>query len=616
MIVLLEATLRLLSHLSLRSVWAITRVTAAIAEIAAEIAPSSGRVTVARNLAACYPEMTPADRARLRDQVMIETWRTLFETALAWYATPERCREFIKEVSGEQAVTSALESGHGVMLILPHLGNWEILNHYLGHAYHLTHMYQPSDDAAFDSLVLARRARSGTRFVAVGQSGLKAQASILQSGGVIGTMNDQEPPVYRGLFAEFFGVPAWTGTTTPRLAMATGATVFVAWCERREDGRCFAVNFRPVAAADRTPEGFNRAIEAAVRESPAQYLWSYKRFRTRPAGEGDFYRSSGIPRRFRQDEFDRATRLQARCAGVLATIAGFIPSTLHDPLAKLVAQIAFAVNARAARDSLTNTAIGAAQAGRDAAPLATASLHESTKQFFAAMRCWHQDAATFEREVATSCLSEIDDALGSSGVLVLTPPLGNREVLMRALGARYRATEYYHEAARPHLDALIRARRSAWGIRLQPHTAESVETLICRLRQHELVTLCPDQQPRLNTGTFVPFFAEPALTANAIAAFVEQAQPAVYFAFALPCVNGYQLHLRRWNIPSIPGECESHELAPETGLGDGATTRILTDLNRVLETLICTYPVSYRWHDRRFNIRPEGVARLYQRRRR
>jgi KDO2-lipid IV(A) lauroyltransferase len=33
----------------------------------------------------------------------------------------------------------------------------------------------------------------------------------------------------------------------------------------------------------------NKAVEDCIRECPAQYQWSYRRFRTRPAGEAPFY---------------------------------------------------------------------------------------------------------------------------------------------------------------------------------------------------------------------------------------------------------------------------------------------------------------------------------------
>jgi KDO2-lipid IV(A) lauroyltransferase len=33
----------------------------------------------------------------------------------------------------------------------------------------------------------------------------------------------------------------------------------------------------------------NAFIEDRVREAPAQYLWSHKRFKTRPPGEASFY---------------------------------------------------------------------------------------------------------------------------------------------------------------------------------------------------------------------------------------------------------------------------------------------------------------------------------------
>jgi KDO2-lipid IV(A) lauroyltransferase len=96
------------------------------------------------------------------------------------------------------------------------------------------------------------------------------------------------------VFVPFFGIPAATVTATHHLARLSGAAVIPFFQRRREGGgyvfrmEAPLANFPsddPVADAARV----NALMERMVREAPAQYLWSYKRFKARPPGAADVY---------------------------------------------------------------------------------------------------------------------------------------------------------------------------------------------------------------------------------------------------------------------------------------------------------------------------------------
>ncbi|HKI75543.1 MAG TPA: hypothetical protein VJ998_12895, partial [Pseudomonadales bacterium] len=183
------------------------------------------------------------------------------------------------------------------------------------------------------------------------------------------------------------------------------------------------------------------------------------------------------------------------------------------------------------------------------------------------------------------------------GTIVLTPPLGNREVLMRVLGSKFNVAEYYHPNSRSAVDDLIRTQRNAMGISLLPHSNAGVEILKSKLTKGEVVTLCPDQQPRLRSGEFVPFFGEPALTSTVLALLIKQTRAPVVLGAALRSRQGFRVMLSPCPIdPGQPIPC------------------VLTDINRHLEQAIRTHPGEYRWSDKRFNIRPPGMEKVYRRR--
>jgi KDO2-lipid IV(A) lauroyltransferase len=83
----------------------------------------------------------------------------------------------------------------------------------------------------------------------------------------------------------FFGVPASSNVATSRLAKISGATVLPYFPERSSDNRGYIVHILP--PLDNFPSGdaiadtrrFHELIEEHARRHPAQYLWTYKRFK-------------------------------------------------------------------------------------------------------------------------------------------------------------------------------------------------------------------------------------------------------------------------------------------------------------------------------------------------
>ncbi|MDZ7686534.1 MAG: hypothetical protein U5O39_17390 [Gammaproteobacteria bacterium] len=110
------------------------------------------------NIHRCFPLLPPGEQRRLARRAMQESGRLMTETAFAWSADPGRCRAMIASAQGEAEVDAIAGP---IVFILPHLGNWEMLNYYLGQRYELTHMYQQVRSDPQNEFVLARRRRSG-----------------------------------------------------------------------------------------------------------------------------------------------------------------------------------------------------------------------------------------------------------------------------------------------------------------------------------------------------------------------------------------------------------------------------------------------------------------------
>ena len=73
-------------------------------------------------------------------------------------------------------------------------------------------------------------------------------------------------------------------TLVGRLAQTSQATILMVFAERLPDGKGYEITYTPFASAiPAAKEQFarlqNQAVEALVRQRPAQYLWSYNRYK-------------------------------------------------------------------------------------------------------------------------------------------------------------------------------------------------------------------------------------------------------------------------------------------------------------------------------------------------
>jgi KDO2-lipid IV(A) lauroyltransferase len=257
--------------------------------------PNRHRRITLRNLALCFPQMSERERARLLVLSLRETGKATMETAAIWRIGARRLQRLVRGVEGEALLREAIALGRGVIIASPHLGSWEYIGQYLVMQHPLTCLYKPAKNPALDRIMHEGRSHLGMKLAPTDTRGIRILLGALKRGEMIGILPDQAPRGSAGLFAPFFGIATHTMTLLPKLAAKSGAPVLVAYAERLAWGRGYRIHFLPVDGAVndqdevRAVTALNRAVEAAIRQCPAQYAWSYKRFRTRPAGEASLY---------------------------------------------------------------------------------------------------------------------------------------------------------------------------------------------------------------------------------------------------------------------------------------------------------------------------------------
>jgi KDO2-lipid IV(A) lauroyltransferase len=252
------------------------------------------RHTAERNLARCFPQMDDAERTRLVKDSFQHYLCSVLEAGRNWYWDLERLQSMCDEMRGAELAQESLATGRGVVVLAPHFGAWEYLGMYLQKIPEIAILYKPPDNPALEQALLSKRRRGGANLIPANASGIRQLYAHIRAGRGAGVLPDQQPSKGKGHFAPFFGIPALTGVLVPRLVQRTGCIVLLVACERLPGGRYRVQLMR--ADDDIYSEDFetslaavNRGVERCIAIDPAQYLWSYKRFKTRPEGEEDFY---------------------------------------------------------------------------------------------------------------------------------------------------------------------------------------------------------------------------------------------------------------------------------------------------------------------------------------
>ena len=219
--------------------------------------------------------------------------QTIMETPAIWLGSRRRIDGWINKVEGESLLDEAVAQGNGVVILLPHFGNWELLNVYFARRRPMTALYQPPDKAYLRPIMAAVRKNFGNEMVPTNRAGVAQLYRRLREGRVVTVLPDQVPS--SGEFVPFFGQPAFTDRLLTRLIQKTGARVVTCVVIREPGGQGFTVRFGipdvDVYASDSMQSmlGVNKSIEQCVRIDPNQYQWEYKRFRRYPEGSVPLY---------------------------------------------------------------------------------------------------------------------------------------------------------------------------------------------------------------------------------------------------------------------------------------------------------------------------------------
>jgi len=244
------------------------------------------------NLRLCFPELGEGERAALVKAHFRMFARCFLERGILWWSGKERIQRLIR-VAGLEHLKAA--QGGPVIVLAPHFVALDVGGSWLTQHVNLVSIYSNQKNPLFHKMLLHGRSRFGQQRLHARQEGMRPVVKALLDGYPFYYLPDQDFTARDGVFVPFFGVPAATLTTVPRLAKMTGAKIVPCISRVLPDAAGYEVRFFP--AWDNYPTDdivadtrrVNEFIERHAREMPEQYFWLHKRFKTRPEGEEKFY---------------------------------------------------------------------------------------------------------------------------------------------------------------------------------------------------------------------------------------------------------------------------------------------------------------------------------------
>lgn len=222
---------------------------------------------------------TEAEFDRLRRAAAAEAGKTTLELLVIWLSPAERLMRWIKEVRNLPLLDEARRSGRGILLLTPHLGCFEIAGFYFGQTLAITVLYRPPRARWLEPLMIEGRQRGQAQLATTDLKGVRRLLKALRKGEAVGVLPDQAPRYGEGVWAPFFGRPAFTMTLCNRLQRSTDCATFMVFAERLPRGQGFRLHIDPLRSPFEDEAELNAAVEQAIRRRPEQYLWGYDRYK-------------------------------------------------------------------------------------------------------------------------------------------------------------------------------------------------------------------------------------------------------------------------------------------------------------------------------------------------
>lgn len=241
------------------------------------------------NLALCLPELTEEQRKKTEK----EFYRHFCDTIVEMVKTISISKKELEKrfvITNMEVINEYEAKGKSIALICGHYASYEwLLNMSRGFTTHKGFgIYKKLANPYFDRLVIKLRRRLGAELIDT-----KESVSVMKNNkrkgmlGVYGFLSDQSPKIYRvPYWGKFFGMEVPVHGGAELLTKKLDLNVVYVKGEKIKRGH-YKATFIPFEGNPQEVPNFGltdiflRLLEDQIREAPAYYLWTHKRFKNR-----------------------------------------------------------------------------------------------------------------------------------------------------------------------------------------------------------------------------------------------------------------------------------------------------------------------------------------------
>ena len=245
-----------------------------------------------RNLELCFPEKTPLEIQSLLRKNFQASSRAALEHGLLIWASEKRLKKLVRFEDEEHL---RAHSGNPLILMAPHFVGLDMGGVRMTAHSRIASMYSRARSAVVDRHLLRARSRFNQTLLVSKHDGIRPVIGAIRSGLPFYYLPDQDAGRSESIFVSFFGIPAATVPALARLAKVAGARVVPAVTRQLPGGKGYVMKFYPAwedfptSDIEADARRMNAFIEDRIREMPEQYLWTHRRFKTRPEGQPSLY---------------------------------------------------------------------------------------------------------------------------------------------------------------------------------------------------------------------------------------------------------------------------------------------------------------------------------------
>ncbi len=254
--------------------------------------PGKLKHITAVNIKLCFPELSLEEQKKLARKNFESLGIGIIESAMAWWLPNEKIQHLFT-LHGLEYVEKAFAAGKGIILLGPHFTCLEMVGRLMSMRYSFAVMYRPHKKRLI--AFIHERFRQKHYMEAIPSNRIRQLIRALNNNMAIWYAYDVDGGQKSSVFAPFFGVPTASLTSVSRIVRMSDAAVIPIGFYRRDNEFHYDIVLYPPIEQFPTENleedavKLNQALEVAIRRKPEQYVWQYKRFKTRPVGEARLY---------------------------------------------------------------------------------------------------------------------------------------------------------------------------------------------------------------------------------------------------------------------------------------------------------------------------------------